>query len=114
MTQPPALRRPLPQMRRSKLIAQAREPIAIELEILEDLVAVARRKLAVEAAHERHRLVAREVLVPRFLRRVIRGAPEAELDERRVVVKPVDLVVEAVVLAVGALGARRIRRKAGV
>ena len=59
-------------------------------------------ELAVEAPHQRHAFLARDVAGADLLRRVVGGAADAELDVGRVVVEVVDAVVDAVVLAVGA------------
>ena len=56
----------------------------------------------------------RQMIVANFLRGIVGGPADPELDVRRIVVKSVDLVVEAVVFTVGTFRAHRIGFEAGM
>ena len=98
-----------PQVRRPEFITGFQKPLRIEPDVLHNFMEVRAGEFAAEPADERHALLARQVLVSDLLRRVVRRTPEAELDESRVVVEPVNAVVEAVVLAVRTFGPDRVR-----
>jgi hypothetical protein len=72
-----------------------------DAQVAEYLFGKALGKLAVIAPHQGHTFVARDVARADFLRCIVGGAADAELGEGGVVVKIVDAVVDAVVLAVG-------------
>src|SRR5438552_4105013 len=71
-----------------------------QAEIAEDFVGEPFGKFAVEALDEGHALLAADVAGANFLRRVVRGAADAELNEGRVVVEVIDAIVNAVVFTV--------------
>jgi hypothetical protein len=85
-------------------VAKLMEMVGGHLEIVHYLRKIAFREFAVEFVHQRDAFFTGKMLVPDFLRSVVSGAANAELYEGRVVVQVVDLVVDAVVLAVSALG----------
>src|SRR5262245_42871413 len=104
MSQPPGTVLLLPKVRRTKLVAQLQKPFWLQFDVLADLLEVALRKLAIEPANQSNTFFPREVAIPNLLRRIVSRPPNSKLDERRVVVQSVDLVVETVVLAVGTFG----------
>ena len=71
-----------------------------EAGVFQEILEVALREFAVEAADEGHSFIACDDVVADFVRGIVRRAPVAELNERRVVEEVVDPVVETVVLAI--------------
>lgn len=85
--------------------------LAVQRQIFEDFLFKTVRVLAVKLLAERLALVQRDLLVADLLRGVVGRAANAVLDVGRVVEEVVDLVIDGVVLGVGALGALRRGRK---
>src|SRR5579883_1747540 len=108
-----------PEMRRAEAVAEVQEVFSVHLrllelsarfpelarrqaEIAEDLVGEALRELAVEPSHQRDPFLARDVARADLLCRVVGCAADPELHVRREVMEVVDLIVDAVIFAVGA------------
>ena len=91
-----------PEMGRAKLFAQPHKFLRVHSNIFHDLAKIPGRCLAVELAYQRHALFPSQVPVADFLRGVVGRATQPILNICRVVVQVVDLVVDAVVLAVRA------------
>src|ERR671915_1421217 len=117
--EPPLAVVELPEVRRAEPVGEMFDVRAVDERLLEDgagggklirrdadvaveVLGEALRKLAVEAAHECHAFVTRDVSRANLLCRVVRGAADPELDVGREVVEVVDPVVDGVVLRVGA------------
>ena len=111
---------PLPQMRRAEAVGKVhkvfavhlgllkaagclREIFAVDRKILENLLLEAVGVFAVKLLAQRLCLVQRDLLVADLLRGVVGRAPDAVLDVGRVVEEVVDLIVNGIVLGVGAL-----------
>src|SRR5438046_585048 len=92
-----------PQVRRTEFVAQFQEACRSQSEVIHHLGEVALRTLSIEAADECDPLVASEMFVADLLGGIIRCAAEPELYVGSVIVKPIEFVVQAVVLAVRAL-----------
>ena len=97
-----------------KQLAGPREMLAIQRQILKDFFFKAVGVLAVKLLAERLALVQRDLLVADFLRGIVGGAADAVLDVGRVVEEIINLVINGVVLGVGALRALRCRAEAAV
>ena len=97
-----------------KQLAGPGEVLAVQRQIFEDFLFKAIRVLAVKLLAERLALVQRDLLVADLLRGVVGRAANAVLDVGRVVEEVVDLVIDGVVLGVGALGALRRGAEAAV
>src|SRR5947207_12672612 len=88
----PAVAGPLPQVRRTKTLAQLEEVLFGHVEVTHDLGSMALGVLAVEATDERDAFFPRDVMVPDLLRRVVARPAETEFDPRRVVMESIDAV----------------------
>ena len=97
-----------------KQLAGPGEVLAVQRQIFEDFLFKAVRVLAVKLLAERLALVQRDLLVADLLRGVVGRAADAVLDVGRVVEEIVDLVIDGVVLGVGALCALRRGAEAAV
>src|SRR6266404_9740524 len=101
-------------MRRPELVTQFAELLWLYFKVIQYFLQVTFWILTVESPDYRVPLFAGQVFIPDLLRGVIRCPTKSELDMRGVVVKIIDLVVNAVVLAVGAFGPKRPGLKSGV
>src|SRR5262245_46051898 len=110
----PAVAGALPEMRRAGLVTQFDDPVRFHLEVIHELLKVSLWKFTVELIDQRNALLACKVTVANLLRGVVRSAAQTELAVGRIVMKVVDLVVDAVVFAVGTFAAERPRLKADV
>lgn len=86
-----------------KQLAGPGEVLAVQRQIFEDFLFKTVRVLAIKLLAERLALVQRDLLVADLLRGVVGRAANAVLDVGRVVEEVVDLVIDGVVLGVGAL-----------
>ena len=102
-------------MRLSVAIDDFPEMLLGNVQIFQKLFEPAARKLAVEAAHQRHGFLARDVIIAHFVGRIRSAAADAEFDEGEIVMKAVQLIIQAGILGIGAFRTTlRIRLKAGM
>src|SRR5574341_727299 len=83
----------------------------IHSQILHHLLEVPLRELPVKAFHKRNSFFSRQVFVSDFLCRVVTSAPKAKFYIRSIIVETVQLVIEAIILAVCSFGAKWIGLK---
>src|SRR6185503_8002654 len=104
----------LPKMGRPSLVAQVVKHFWTHVEVLHDLLEVKVRELSVKSLDEGYSLLAKKVFVPDLLRCVVGRPPDTELHKGRVVMKIVNLVVNAVVFGICPLGPNRTGLETGM
>ena len=97
-----------------KQLAGPREVLAVQGQILEDLFFKAVGILAVKLFAQRLALFQGDFLVADLLCSVIGSAADAVLDVGGVIEEVVDLIIDGVILGIGALGALRCGAEAAV
>ena len=98
-----------PEVRRAELIAQCQESLRCHPDIVHHLTKVLLRKFAVKSANKPHAFFSSQMPIPNLLGRIIGRPTNPKLNEGCVVVKPIDLIIQTVVLAVRSFSAFRIR-----
>ena len=101
MSQAPAAFGGFPKVRRSKGVHLLPKHRLGAPDVFEKLSKVSGRELSIESPHQLDSLLTGDMSVANLLSGVIGRAADAKLDERRIVVEVVDLVVEAAVFGVG-------------
>lgn len=89
-----------PEVRRAELIAQCQESFRCHPDIVHYLMKAILRKFTVKLANKPYTVFSGQMPIPNLLGRIIGRAANPKLNEGGVVVKPIDLIVETVVLAV--------------